>query len=115
MTDECPIHDNLKQALSAATEQDTLPILGSLHNSLRAWKNPAAIKVAELEASQAGLNEILSVMAGTRTRRMFEEGDVDFGVLACSQGIGLVHEVKPVADVIEEMMREALTIHNRLS
>ncbi len=115
MTDECPIHDNLKQALSAATEQDTLPILGSLHNSLRAWKNPAAIKVAELEASQAGLNEILSVMAGTRTRRMFEEGDVDFGVLACSQGIGLVHEVKPVADVIEEMMREALAIHNRLS
>lgn len=115
MTDECPIHDNLKQALSAATEQDTLPILGSLHNSLRAWKNPAALKVAELEASQAGLNEILSVMAGTRTRRMFEEGDVDFGVLACSQGIGLVHEVKPVADVIEEMVREALAIHNRLS
>jgi len=115
MTDECPIHDNLKQALAAATEQDTLPILGSLHNSLRAWKNPAAIKVAELEASQAGLNEILSVMAGTRTKRMFEEGDVDFGVLACSQGIGLVHEVKPVADVIEEMVREALAIHNRLS
>ena len=115
MTDECPIHDNLKQALSAATEQDTMPILGSLHNSLRAWKNPAAIKVAELEANQAGLDEILSVMAGTRTKRMFEEGDVDFGVIACSQGIGLVHEVKPVADVIEEMVREALAIHNRLS
>ena len=46
---------------------------------------------------------------------MFEEGDVDFGVMACSQGIGLVHEVKPVAEVIEEMVREALAIHNRLS
>ena len=115
LTDECPIHDDLKQALSAATEQDTMPILGSLHNSLRAWKNPAAIKVAELEANQAGLDEILSVMAGTRTQRMFEEGDVDFGVMACSQGIGLVHEVKPVAEVIEEMVREALAIHNRLS
>ena len=115
LTDECPIHDDLKQALSAATEQDTMPILGSLHNTVRAWKNPAAIKVAELEANQAGLDEILSVMAGTRTQRMFEDGDVDFGVMACSQGIGLVHEVKPVAEVIEEMGREALAIHNRLS
>ena len=115
LTDECPIHDDLKQALSTATEQDTMPILGSLRNSVRAWKNPAAIKVAELEANQAGLDEILSVMAGTRTQRMFEEGDVDFGVMACSQGIGLVHEVKPVMEVIEEMVREALAIHNRLS
>ena len=115
LTDECPIHDELKQALSTATEQDTMPILGSLRNSIRAWKNPAAIKVAELEANQAGLDEILSVMAGTRTQRMFKEGDVDIGVMACSQGVGLVHEVKPVIDVIEEMVREALAIRNRLS
>ena len=114
LTDECPIHNDLKQALSTATEQDTMPILGSLRNSIRAWKNPAAIKVAELEANQAGLDEILSVMAGTRTQLMFEEGDVDIGVMACSQSIGLVREVKPVIDVIEEMVQEALAIHNRL-
>ena len=114
LTDECPIHNDLKQALSTATEQDTMPILGSLRNSIRAWKNPAAIKVAELEANQAGLDEILSVMAGTRTQLMFEEGDVDIGVMACSQSIGLVREVKPVIDVIEEMVQEALAIHTRL-
>ena len=64
LTEECPIHENLKQALITATEVDTLPILGSLHNTLRAWKNPAALKVAELEMNQAELWEILSIVAG---------------------------------------------------
>jgi NAD(P)H-dependent flavin oxidoreductase YrpB (nitropropane dioxygenase family) len=114
LTEECPIHHNLKQALAAATELDTLPILGSLRNTLRVWKNPAALKVAELEAKQAELWEILSIVAGTETRRMYEEGDVDAGVIACSQSIGGVREVKPVAEVIGGMVQEAGEIAGRL-
>lgn len=107
LTEECPIHDNLKQALAAATEPDTLPVLGSLHNTLRAWKNPAALKVAELEATEGELGEILALVAGTETKRMYEEGDVDAGVIPCSQSIGLLREIKPVAEVISGMVSEA--------
>jgi NAD(P)H-dependent flavin oxidoreductase YrpB (nitropropane dioxygenase family) len=107
VTEECPIHENLKRALIAATELDTLPILGSLHNTLRAWKNDAAVKVAELEAGQGDMWEILPLVAGTETRRMIEGGDVDAGVIACSQSIGTVHEVLPVADVIRGMVHQA--------
>ena len=114
LTEECPIHDNLKQALMASTELDTLPILGSLHNSVRAWKNAAALKVAELEAIGGELGEILALVAGTETKRMFEEGNVDAGVISCSQGIGLVREVKPVAEVISGMVREAAAIADGL-
>ncbi len=114
LTEECPIHENLKQALAAATEPDTLLVLGSLHNTLRAWKNPAALKVAKLEANQADLWEILNIVAGTETRRMLEEGDVDAGVIPCSQGIGLVREIKPLAEVISGMVREAAAIAARL-
>ena len=114
VTAECPIHDNLKQALIAAAEQDTLPVLGSLHNTLRAWKNPAALKVAELEANQGDLWEILSIVAGTKAKRMYKVGDVDLGVIACSQSIGLVHEIKPVAEVIGGMVREAAAIRDRI-
>ena len=110
LTEECPIHDNLKQALAAATEQDTLPVLGSLHNTLRAWKNPAALKVAELETTGGELGEILALVAGTETKRMFKEGDVDAGVIACSQSIGLVREIRPVAEVISGMVREAAAL-----
>jgi nitronate monooxygenase len=107
VTVECPIHDNLKRALASATEVDTLPILGSLQNTVRAWKNPAAIKVAELESQHADLNKILSVVAGTATKQMYEDGDLNAGVIPCSQSIGIVHEIRPVAEVIEEIMREA--------
>ena len=110
LTKECPIHDNLKQALIASTELDTLPILGSLRNTLRAWKNAAALKVADLEAKEADLGEILALVARTETKRMIREGDVDAGVISCSQGIGLVREIKPVAEVISEMVREAAAI-----
>jgi nitronate monooxygenase len=115
VTTECPIHDNLKRALASATELDTLPILDTLRNTVRAWKNPAALKVAELESKQAELGEILSVVAGTATKRMYEGGDLDAGVIPCSQSIGIVHEIKPVAQVIDEMMREASEILGRLA
>jgi NAD(P)H-dependent flavin oxidoreductase YrpB (nitropropane dioxygenase family) len=115
VTTECPIHDNLKRALVSATELDTLPILGTLRNTIRAWKNPAALKVAEMESKQAELGEILSVVAGTATKRMYEGGDLDAGVIPCSQSIGLVHEIKPVAQVIEGMMQEASEILRSLS
>lgn len=114
-TTECPIHDNLKQALVSATEIDTMPVLGSLQNTVRAWKNPAALKVADLESQHAELGEILSVAAGTATKRMYEEGDLNAGVTPCSQAVGIVHEIKPVAEVIEGMVREAAEILDRLS
>jgi NAD(P)H-dependent flavin oxidoreductase YrpB (nitropropane dioxygenase family) len=108
LTKECPLHENLKQALTAATELDTLPVLSSLRNTMRAWKNAAALKVVELEARQAELWEILAIVGGEATRRMVVGGDVDAGVLACSQSIGGIREVKPVAEVIREMVQEAV-------
>jgi nitronate monooxygenase len=114
LSEECPIHPDLKQALASATELDTLPLLGSLHNTVRAWKNAAALRVAELEAGQADLAEILSIVAGTKAKRMYEEGDVDSGVIACSQAIGGVSEVKPVAEIIGGMVREAVELRAQL-
>jgi NAD(P)H-dependent flavin oxidoreductase YrpB (nitropropane dioxygenase family) len=115
LTEECPIHRDLKEALAAATELDTLPILGTLHNSLRAWKNLAALKVAELEAAKADLWEILSIVAGTESKRMYQEGDTHAGVIACSQSIGILNQIKPVADVISEMIGTAAAIRERLA
>jgi nitronate monooxygenase len=114
VTQECPIHKNLKHALIEATELDTLPILGSLHNTLRAWKNPAALKVAGLEAGQGELWEILSIVAGSETKRMYEEGDVDAGVIACSQSIGMLNEIETVANVIAGMVGSAEAIREGL-
>jgi NAD(P)H-dependent flavin oxidoreductase YrpB (nitropropane dioxygenase family) len=114
VTAECPLHSNVKQALIAATELDTLPILGSLHNTLRAWKNAAALQVAELEANQGDMWQILPLVAGTETRRMIQDGEVDAGVIACSQSIGIVTEIKPVASVIQGMVHQAAAVRDQI-
>jgi NAD(P)H-dependent flavin oxidoreductase YrpB (nitropropane dioxygenase family) len=114
VTRECPIHENLKAALVAATELDTIPVLGSLHNTLRAWKNLAAEKVVAIEQKGGDLNEIISAAAGTRLKRMLENGEIDEGVIACSQSIGMVNEIKSISEVIEGMVREAEEVREKL-
>jgi NAD(P)H-dependent flavin oxidoreductase YrpB (nitropropane dioxygenase family) len=46
---------------------------------------------------------------------MYEGGDLAAGVLPCSQSIGIAHEIKPVREVIEGMMREATETLESLS
>jgi nitronate monooxygenase len=114
VTQECPIHENLKQALIEASETDTVEVLGTLHNTLRAWKNPAAERVVELEAAQEGMEEILSVVAGVNLKKMIREGDVESGVIACSQSIGMIEHVPTVREVIRGMVRQAEALGDQL-
>lgn len=112
LTVECPIHENIKRALVAATEQDTVLILGSVHNTLRAWKNEAAEKASRMEGEGADFDEILEVVAGANTRNMIERGEVDAGVLACSQAVGAMNEILPLAELLTSMTSEADSILN---
>jgi len=115
LTTECPIHQNLKQALLAASEQDTLVILGSLRNPVRVWKTTATLKVAELESTGGDINEILTIVAGANARYAYNEGDLDTVVISCSQSIGNIHEIKPVAEVIHAILQEATTISRSIT
>lgn len=113
LTTECPIHPNLKRALAEAAETDTRPVLGSLRNTMRAWDNAAARKLAELEARGASLEEILAVVGGQMTRRMYETGEIEVGVMACSQAIGRLWDIRPVAEIIRGMAEEAEAVLRR--
>lgn len=115
LTEECPLNDSIKRRLLEAGELDTVPILGSVHNPLRVVRNAAAVKVEELEAGGAGFDEIIGVVAGSVTRRMYREDDAESGVIPCSQSVGIIDEIKPVSLVIEEMMEEAAAVARRLA
>jgi NADH:quinone reductase (non-electrogenic) len=106
-TREAPIHENLKRALLEATELDTMLIMRSIGATHRVWANAAARRCSELEASQANLPEILTVVAGEKARRMYETGDVDLGVISCGQAIGLVHDIPTVKELFERLILEA--------
>jgi nitronate monooxygenase len=115
LTRECPIHDNVKEALLAAGETDTVTILTSLRNGYRAWKNAAAQRVADLEARRAGMAEVMQAAAGTLSGRMLEDGDINAGILSCGQSVGIIKEIQPVRDVIQSMVWQAEEIRARLA
>ncbi len=115
VAEECPIHHNLKQALINASELDTMIIMRSIQNSHRVWINEPAKKVAELEKQQAGLEAIVKAAGGEKAKKMFEEGDLQAGVISCGQGIGLVKKIRPMKDIIEGMIYEADELRQKLA
>jgi NADH:quinone reductase (non-electrogenic) len=114
VAEECPIHPKLKQALIEATELDTMVIMRSIQNSHRAWANEAARKVAELEKQQAGLEAIIQTAGGDKVRRMYQEGEIQAGVISCGQGVGLVKKVMPMKDIIEGIVYQADNLRKKL-
>lgn len=115
ITEECPLHPDLKRALIGATELDTMVIMRSIQNSHRVWTNEAAKKVAELERLGAGLAEIVKVAGGEKAKRMYQEGDLNAGVISCGQGIGLVKRIMPMKDLIEGIVQQADALRKRLA
>jgi len=109
-TRECPINEKLKNALVCASELDTMLIMRSLQATHRVWRNPAAEKCLELEKECAGFEDILEVVSGKRAKKMYDEGDLDVGIVSCGQGVGMVRDVPSVKELFDRMMTEAETI-----
>jgi len=114
-TQEAPIHDNLKKALVEASELDTMLIMRSIGATHRVWANPAAKKCAELEADQAGLPEILKVVAGANAKMMYEKGDLDVGVISCGQGVGMIHHIQTIKELFDGIISEATDVAKGLA
>ncbi len=107
LSEECPIHPNVKQALLDADELDTDVIMRSVGFAHRVWMNEPCRQVAEIEARGGGLDEVYPLVSGAATRRMLTTGDLEVGSLSVSQGVGLIREIKPVKAILEDMMEEA--------
>ncbi len=114
-TQEAPIHENLKKALVQASELDTMLIMRSIGATHRVWVNAAANKCAELEAGQADLDEILKVVAGEKAKMMYEEGNLDVGIISCGQGVGMVHDIPTVKELFDGIISQATDMAKRLS
>jgi len=106
-TREAPIHDNLKQALVNASETDTMLVMRSINATHRVWVNDASRRCAELEASGGELGEILNIVAGKNAKKMYDEGDLDAGVISCGQGVGLTHDIPTLRELFDRIIGEA--------
>jgi len=104
----------LDQTLEKAEELDTRLVMRSIKNTHRVLNNKAAQMTYELEQKGASLEEMMGIITGQNTLNMIENGNVDSGILPCGQDIGLVTEIKPVKEVVEDIMRQAIDVQRRM-
>jgi len=115
LTRECPIHDNIKQALCNASELDTLLVMRSIGATHRVWNNDAARKCQAIEDTEGSFEEILDAVAGEKARKMFEHGDIDAGILALGQTIGLINDIPTVKELFDKIMEDIKTSLEKLT
>jgi nitronate monooxygenase len=46
---------------------------------------------------------------------MYDEGDLDAGVISCGQGVGLMHDIPSMQELFDRMMGEAEGVVNRFA
>ncbi len=114
-TKECPIHDNFKQAFLEAAETATMLVERSIGNPARVMRNETAQKVLEMEEKGATLKDLIPLIAGERGRQAMAEGDVQGGIMACGQVVGLIHDVPTVKQLVDSIINGAREIAERLS
>jgi len=113
-TKECPIHPNFKQRLVNTQSTETMLVLRSLTDPIRVMQNELMKKVDELEEKGADKEEIIPLVAGQRSLKAMEAGDVEGAMLACGQAVGLIQDIPSVKELVEGMMQEASAIYERV-
>jgi nitronate monooxygenase len=114
-TKEAPVHENVKQAIVAASELDTRLVMRPLRNTERVLTNDAVERLLEKERTLgAGLKfeDIIEEVAGVYPRIM-REGEMDAGAWSCGMVAGLIHDIPTCKELIDRTMAEAEQIINR--
>lgn len=107
-TREAPVHDNVKNAIVAATEKDTALMFRTLHNTARVFKNKVSLEVVAIEKrGNATFSDVQHLVSGSRGRRVFDEGDIHAGVWTAGQVVGLIDDIPTCEDLLDRMVREA--------
>lgn len=105
MTEESSSHENFKQLLTQLGEGDTIVTLKELA-PVRLIKNEFYQQVQQAYQNCASAEELKEVLGRARAKRGMFEGDLKEGELEIGQISGLIHEIKPVAEVMEEIVKE---------
>jgi nitronate monooxygenase len=115
-TQEAPVHENVKQALVAASELDTRLIMRPIRNTERVLRNGAAEEILRIEHAKAAAGEAITIddirhlVAGSENRKVLREGQMDAGAWSCGMVAGLIHDVPTCKELIDRIMAEATAL-----
>ncbi|WP_313807257.1 NAD(P)H-dependent flavin oxidoreductase [Flavobacterium sp.] len=102
---ESSAHDNFKKTILEVKEGDTQLTLKELA-PVRLVKNKFFNDVQELYAQCPTVDDLKTLLGRARAKRGMFEGDLIEGELEIGQIAGLIHDIKPVQQIVEEVMKE---------
>jgi enoyl-[acyl-carrier protein] reductase II len=111
---ESSAHPDFKQAIVKATEGDTKLSMKSLM-PVRLLKNDFYLQVAKAEAEGASRSELMSLLGKGRAKKGMFEGDLTEGELEIGQVASYINEIKPAAQILNEMWQEFMFEKERIS
>ncbi|MBG6061180.1 enoyl-[acyl-carrier protein] reductase II [Flavobacterium sp. CG_9.1] len=100
---ESSAHDNFKESIVKVKEGDTQLTLKELA-PVRLIKNKFYQEVQDLYETCPTKDELVTLLGRARAKRGMFEGDLIEGELEIGQIAGLIHEIKPAAEIIQEMI-----------
>lgn len=104
-TPEASSHTAFKEAVVNAKEGDTQLTMKQL-TPVRLIKNKFFYEVQSAEAKCASNEEMAQLLGRARAKRGMFEGDLDEGELEIGQVSGLINEIKPAADIVQEIWND---------
>ena len=113
-TQEAPVHQNVKDAIVAASELDTRLVMRPLRNTERVLNNAAVERLLEKEKSlgtDLKFEDIIEEVAGVYPSIMMD-GDMDKGAWSCGMVAGLINDIPTCQELIDRTMAEANAIIN---
>lgn len=106
VSEECPIHENYKNAIIKAKDNGTAVTGRSAGAPVRILKNQLSREYLKLEAQGVSRDELEQFTLGSLRRAVFD-GDTKMGSLMAGQVCGQLTEIKPVAVILEELYQGA--------
>ncbi|KAJ7675883.1 putative 2-Nitropropane dioxygenase [Mycena polygramma] len=118
-TVESPIHQNIKEKIVASSEQDTVHIFRTLHNTARVFKNKVSLEVVKIERRPGGakFEDIRELVSGQRGRLVYENGDPDYGIWSAGICMGLINDIPTCEELLralEKGVEEIVTDMNTI-
>ncbi len=104
-SEESSAHRAFKQVVVDAKEGDTQLTLKELA-PVRLVKNKFYDELQELYKSAPTPEQLKELLGRARAKKGMFEGDLEDGELEIGQISGLIHDVKPVAEIVKEIVKE---------
>ena len=105
-THECPISVEYKNLIVEADDTSTTLTGTKFGAPVRGIKNELTKRYHELEEQSSTLMELEKLTLGSLRKAVYD-GDVENGSVMSGQIAGLVDEIRPVKNIIEDIVKEA--------